>query len=307
MTGLVFGLLASALFSGSSVSSSHLPLQASEWTFNGAASACTLESEGRATDKFGAELSVQCPQDAQVFGNVVAKLPADAVHQRRITITAEVRVSAGMDASLWLKTTRDNATLLFENDAEQSLSAVTGDDGWAPRSLSVAVAADATSVSYGVLLQGGGAVAVRNLHVTVSEQGATSPAAQVVLNAALAIVRQQTVTRTDIAWRVLETEVRLFASGAQQTADVYPAIKYLLAQLGDNRSLLLTPELAAAFDHHTEPAPHESTTANTASGNKPIRIFTLPDGANLILSATTADLDSRVARNWTTSGQVAAP
>jgi hypothetical protein len=303
MTGLVFSLLASALLSsGHAAAPAPTPLPAGEWTFNGnAASACELTSDGRATDKLGAQLEVQCDQDAQIFGNVVAKLPADYLQQRRVTITAEVRAGAGMEASLWLKTAHNASTLMFENDTEQTLLNAASDDGWAQRSISLPVAADATAVSFGVLLQGSGAVAVRNLRVTVSQAGAVSTTAQAVLEAALNIVKKQTAARSDIAWRVLETEVRVLASGAQETAEVYPAIKYLLTQLGDRRSLLLTPELAAAFDRG-------NNTPASASSISTIKIFSLPDGANLVLSAITTDLDPRIARNFpTANGETASP
>jgi len=302
MTGLVFSLLASALLSsGHAAAPTQTSLRAGEWSFNGnAASACILESDGRATDKLGAQLEVQCDQDAQIVGNVLAKLPADYLQQRRVTITAEIHADAGMDASLWLKTAHNTSTLMFENDTEQTMLNAASDAGWVQRSISLPVAADATAVSYGVLLQGSGAAAVRNLRVTVSQPGAVSTTAQAVLDAALNVVKQQTAARSDIAWRVLETEVRVLASGAQATAEVYPAIKYLLAQLGDKRSLLLTPELAAAFERG-------NNTAASAANISTVKIFSLPDGANLVLSAGSTDLDPRIARNWSTTGATASP
>lgn len=294
MTSLL-GLFASALLSpGLSVPSAasaapSIALPSAAWSFNGdAADACALNSAGHATDDVGVTLEVQCEPGAKILGNALSKLPAAAVQQRRITITAEVRADAGMNTSLWLKTSHDNATLLFENDAEQSLTSAVDAEGWSQRSISLPVSSTATGVSYGVLLQGGGTTAVRNLKVTVSQDGAMSPAAQAVLEAALTIVKQHAAARSDIAWRVLETDVRVFASGAQYSAEVYPAIKYLLAQLGDKRSLLLTPELANVF----------ARSGRESNGTAKIQIFTLPDGADLVLSATNADRDARLARNW---------
>lgn len=291
MTGLAVGLFVAALWSAHPVASVPASLDATDWTFNGNAASCLLESAGRASDAVGAQLDVRCDQGAQILGNVLMKVPAAALHQRRVTITAEVHVASGMDASLWLKTSHGNATLLFENDAEQALFDTGDHDGWSLRTISLPVAADATTVSYGVLLQGRGEAAVRNLRVAISQPGAMDEAAQHVLDAALDIVKRQTAARRDLQWRVLETDVRLLASGAQQTADVYPAIKYLLAQLGDRRSLLLTPELAAAFTRASDTA----VTSATAR----VQVFTLPDGANLVLSL--ADVDTRVARNWDSS------
>lgn len=39
---------------------------------------------------------------------------------------------------------------------------------------------------------------------------------------------------TLVVWDVVEPKVRALAAGAEKSADVYPAIRYLLAQLGDH-------------------------------------------------------------------------
>jgi C-terminal processing protease CtpA/Prc len=53
--------------------------------------------------------------------------------------------------------------------------------------------------------------------------------------------------RNDVAWDVVEPKVRAMAAGAQKSAEVYPAIRYLLAQLSDHHSFLMPPAQTNQF------------------------------------------------------------
>ncbi len=258
---------------------------ASNWVFKGESSAdCELQTDGSVLSDAGAELWIQCDAQGSVFGNVMLQLPVAQWRQRRVTISAEINTSDSMNASLWLKTQRDTQTLMFDDDTEQSLF----DDGyenggWARREITLPVAADAGKVSLGVMLQGSGRLALRDVRVVVSRAGTIAPEAAQLLDAAIQIVKTRThdgagTVQPALRWQVLEPQLRVLASGAQTTADVYPVIRYLLSQLGDKRSLLMTPELATAMKR--------STAAAAASGNTtaPIEVFNLPDGARLVLS-----------------------
>ncbi|MGE0115803.1 MAG: hypothetical protein AB7T07_13080 [Steroidobacteraceae bacterium] len=304
MKGLLFGLLAAAAMTPGHPSNTltHAPVVAplrasiqstpvvSEWVFNGQADAgCQLQTEGQVTDESGAALNLYCAQDTPVLGNVLARLPAQGWRQRRVTISAEIRAGAAMNASLWLKTQHDAATLMFDDDSEQNLlTAPQSEDGWVHRSVTLPVAADATQISFGVLLQGAGELSVRAVQLNFSEPGAIVPEAAQWLDAAIGIVKQHTLQRHDLSWPVLEPQLRLFASGAQTPADVYPAIKYLLSRLGDKQSLLLTPEVALALNRGS---------ATTAATDMRVNVFVLPDGAQLVLSRTPAETAVRTAQN----------
>lgn len=300
MKGLLLSLLASATMTpshpaGPSVSPVHEVMQltqaVSEWSFSGQADqACELQTEGAVTDTSGASLSLLCAEDAQVLGNVLARLPAQSWRQRRVTISVEMQAADAMSASLWLKTLQGTTTLMFDDDTEQNLLSTASADGWVRRSITLPVAANATQISFGVLLQGSGALALRAVQLTVSQPGMIAPAAAQLLDSVIDIVKQQTALRNDLAWQVLEPQLRLFASGAQSSSEVYPAIKYLLSRLGDKQSLLLTPEVAAAL--------HQVGTATAADvANARVTMFALPDGACLVLSRTPAELAVRTAQN----------
>lgn len=301
MKGLLLSLLAAtaatpvspatALLSPARVSGAKISA-ASDWSVSTqVGQACDVQALGAVTDMSGAELSVACAEAGSVMGNVSAHLAAQGWRQRRVTISAEIKVGDGMNASLWLKTQRGKATLMFDDDTEQNLLSTTRTvDGWERRIITLPIAAEATQIGFGVLVQGGGAIALRDVRVSVSELGAMSPAAAQMLDAAIDIVKQQTQQRDDLAWRVLEPQLRLFASGAQNTADVYPAIKYLLSRLGDKQSLLLTPDVAGALNQMRPVTAEEAADAQ-------VKVFALPDGARLVLSRTAAESAVRTAQN----------
>ncbi len=58
---------------------------------------------------------------------------------------------------------------------------------------------------------------------------------------------EHALRRNDVDWDKVEPETRARASSAEETKDVYPAIKYLLRQLGDRHSHLRTPSQMNAF------------------------------------------------------------
>lgn len=249
-----------------------------EWNLTAPAeSSCEASAQGRADDALGASVFIAC-DDAGDLANAAYKLSANGLRQRRLTITGDVRAN-GTGASLWIKVMRGQHTLLFESTADQAMF-----EDAAPmrRSLSVVVPPDATAIAYGVRLQGSGQVEADRLRVAVSGEGAAMPEAQRVLDAALDIVRQA-ARRSDADWQLLEMQARIFAAGARETSDVYPAIQYLLVQVGDPRSLLLKPAIAVMF-------------RTTGEAGAATRVYALPDGAKLVLSMPLSVPDTRTAK-----------
>ena len=235
----------------SATSQAPLLAQAGDWRLGGTnPAAYVLDANGRATDPGGATISLRSAADASgTFGSVSSRLSADALRGRRVTISAELQtggVSGG--ASLWLRIDQGTTALMLDNGSGES---VRGDTEWTVRSMSMLVPAEASSVVFGVLLQGGSAVSVRRLRLEVSEPIASStppsPAAKAVLDEALSIAKKNSLRRNETAWDVVEPKVRALAAGAEKSADVYPAIRYLLAQLGDHHSFLMPPSQSTQF------------------------------------------------------------
>jgi C-terminal processing protease CtpA/Prc len=226
-------------------------LQATDWTLGGAnPDAYALEASGRATEPKGATIALRARAEASgTAGSVSSRLPAEALRGRRVTISGELQTrSAVGGASLWLRVDQDRAALIIDNGTGQALR---GDADWTPRSLSLPVPEEATSVVFGVLLQGGGAVSVRSLRLEVSApipaDTPLAPSAQAVLDAAVSITKKNALRRDEVAWAVVEPKVRALAAGAEKSADVYPAIRYLLTRLGDHHSFLMVPAQTTQF------------------------------------------------------------
>lgn len=73
------------------------------------------------------------------------------------------------------------------------------------------------------------------------------PDAERELSAAFAIVRRASLWRDTVTWSRVESDVRAIAAGSQSAADTYPALRALLARLGDHHSFFMRPQSAAAF------------------------------------------------------------
>src|SRR5258708_4162161 len=221
------------------------PLEAGDWTLSSAKQgAYGFEATGRATDASGATITVRSVADASsTYASVSSRVSAEALHGRRVTVSGELQTrSATGGASLWLRIDQGRTALLLDDG---TLQAVHGDADWTRRSMSLGVPAEATAVAFGVLLMGSGAVSARGLRLDViapaNVHAPLAGPAREVLDAAVSITKQKSLRRNDVAWDVVESRARAFAAGAETSADVYPAIRYLLAQLGDHHSFLMPP------------------------------------------------------------------
>jgi len=95
-------------------------------------------------------------------------------------------------------------------------------------------------------------ISVRDEAADVREPAVNQAAAQVqlaerVLETALQVVRTNALRREEIDWPRVELRVRARAAGALNPSEVYSAIRYLLAELGDGHSALLEPSEVVAW------------------------------------------------------------
>jgi len=284
MKGLLLGLL----FATSNSPTDHsVSARAIEWRLTGElADSCVLATLGDVQSESGAQLNVHCDSEEAVAGNLTLKLPASRFQNHRITLAMDVEQGSQMTSTLWVRSSRDNHTQLFESDA---------DDAWlnsnsGPRHSITSVIADADAVSVGLILRGAGAVTVKHARLIVAPGGEISDQARQVLDKALAVIRNRNHNELQgSAWAQLQAQAQQLAAGAQDTAEVYPVIRYVLQQLGDKRSMVLSPAVARSLD--------QRKSGSTAA----VKIFALPDGAELVLAAAAkadASSDSRVANNW---------
>lgn len=247
--------------------------EATDWTLGSAnRAAYVLEAKGRATDVSGATISLRSVADPSgAFASVSSRIPAEAIRGSRVTISGELQTrGAAGGASLWLRIDQNATALMLDNGTGQ---AVRGDSEWTARSISLPVPVEATTIVFGVLLQGSGDVSVRGLRLGVRAPVAggafiAAPAKEV-LEAALSIARQHSLHRNTVAWDIVEPKVRALAAGAEKSSEVYPAVSYLLSQLGDRHSFLLPPAQTTEF--------------RTGGAQNPIpEVRAMPEGAGYI-------------------------
>jgi len=222
---------------------------ASEWRNGGAAAGYVMEAAGLATAPGGATITLRAPDHATAFGGASSTIPADAVRLKRVRLSGELKTTAvSGGASLWLRIDKGPDMLMLDNGAGDALQGTTD---WTRRAISLPVPSDATTLVFGVLLRGEGSVSVRNLRL---EPGAALTAdapiaakAKAVLDEALTIARTHSLHRNEIGWPEVEKSVRALAAGSQESAETYPAIRYLLAALNDHHSFLMPPAQTSAF------------------------------------------------------------
>ena len=222
---------------------------ATDWRNGNAAAGYTMEAAGRATDPAGATVTLRAPAQPTGFGNTSSTIPADAVRLKRITLSGELQatdVSGG--ASLWLRIDKGTTMLMLDNGTDDALK---GTVDWTSRSITLPVPPDATTVVFGLLLRGGGSVTVRRLRLEAGDaltaDAPIAAPAKAVLDEALTITRKNSLHTKEVDWPVVEPQVRAMAGGAQKSADMYPAIKYLLSALSDHHSFLMPPAQTTAF------------------------------------------------------------
>jgi len=90
------------------------------------------------------------------------------------------------------------------------------------------------------------------------------PDAERELDAAFAIVRRASLWRDTVTWSRVEPDVRAIAEGSQSAADTYPALRALLARLGDHHSFFMRPQSAAAFGSEGAANPRASVRVQAA-------------------------------------------
>ena len=249
-------LISAALLAIAAAQTPSSPAQ-SAWSLPGPATTYTATATGLVTDAAGATL-VLAKSDAATanppavvprFGSLSARIPAETLRGRRVTLRGELKTDNAGAASLWMRVDKSAETMLMLENGQDR--AVKGDKDWTPFSVTLPVLPSANSVVVGLMLQGTGSVTARSVRFDVGEtlraDAPIAPDAKAVLDAAIGIVRKNAWMSSKVEWTMVEPEVRLIAAGAAKSADTYPAIQYLLASLNDRHSFLMPPAATAEF------------------------------------------------------------
>ncbi|KRE96776.1 hypothetical protein ASG87_15750 [Frateuria sp. Soil773] len=181
------------------------------------------------------------------FGASVTMLDAAPYRGRSVKLSAELATrDAAKGATIWLRADGASGGLAF---ASSDAMPVRGTTPATHREVRIDVPAAATRLLLGTTLRGPGEVAATRLRL---EPGGGAPVAvtpQDVLDAAIGAVRKRALHAQDVDWNSVEPRIRAMAKGAKQTTDVYPAIRALLAALGDHHSLFMEPGPSHRYEH----------------------------------------------------------
>lgn len=179
--------------------------------------------------------------DPGKFGGSITVLDAKPYRGGAIRLSTDLDTRDALQgAAIWLRADdAANKSIAFANSQHML---VVGTLSGAHREVIIDVPTAASRIALGTFLYGNGEVAARHLRLAVVETPATAVVAPgVVLNAAIRIVRANALRAGEVNWNQLEPELHAMAKDAKAPVDVYPAIRRLLASLGDHHSSFMEP------------------------------------------------------------------
>ena len=186
------------------------------------------------------------------FGGSITFLDAAPYRGRALGLSADLDThDAVQGAAIWLRADDSQGRpVAFASSQRMPLRGTTSA---AHRGIEIVVPTAATRLVMGTILTGDGEVVARHLRLAVMPSATRNVPPSAVLDAAIRIVRARALHSRDVDWNRLEPELHAMAKDAKVPVDVYPAIRMLLARLGDHHSFLMEP--SAARQDHAEGGP----------------------------------------------------
>jgi C-terminal processing protease CtpA/Prc len=205
-------------------------------------------ADGLPTTHAGANLSLRstAPVPPNGFGVVMGMLRADSLRLRRVHLIADIDAKDVVGgASPWLRINGPGLQdmLALDNAEDRAIKGTAS----GRIEISMVIPENARALWFGLLLNGTGQATARNLRIETigTSGGKTSAAAQALLDTTIALAKTYALWRDTVTWSALLPKVQSAARGAQTADEVYPAIRFLLSQLGDHHSFLMKPSGAA--------------------------------------------------------------
>lgn len=198
-------------------------------------------------------------------GSGAAARVIDAAPYRNSVLTLSARVTAdGVSggAGIWLRAAADGRAPAFANSERQPVRGTAAD---VERRVSIVVPRDATRISFGPLLNGSGRTTVTGWMLDshpCSADPAVTP--QRVLTAAIEAVRRWALNADSVDWAAVEPKARAMLGDSSCPEAAYPAVRTVLAALGDRHSRLLEP---AAREEMVSTGSATSEPVTTAADN----------------------------------------
>lgn len=192
----------------------------------------------------------------------VVQLPVAASH-RKFRVSGHIRRDSVTGfVGIWIKATDGKNSLFFDNMYDRQLK---GTAPWATFSTDFVVDESARDVQIGGLLVGAGTAWFDDFNISeipmVTE--ALPDSLRTFLDEALDIVQKNALFRDSVSWPKVRQHVATMAAGATSYAECYPAVRYVLAQLGDHHSFHMGAQTSRSW---AEPEPESYKKMPLASG-----------------------------------------
>jgi hypothetical protein len=187
-----------------------------------------------------------------------ALLRSDDNAQRtlRLRLTGRARASTpGPSPALWLRIDGPRGPLFldsagFGREPETGVAEATAGGEWRRYELELPLPRDADEIAIGVSARGQGAAWFDALDISVVVTDAwppATPAAARYVDAALALMREHSLRRSEIDWPAVRAQALEHARGATTAADSHLAVRFAVRELGDRHSYLQSPAAARAL------------------------------------------------------------
>lgn len=223
-----------------------------------------VQGAGDPTGKSGAIVTLRAQHpDPGKFGGSVAFLDAAPYRGRTLALSADLDThDVAQGAAIWLRADDgQRKTVAFANSQG---TPVRGTASAAHREIRIVVPTAAKSLVMGTILMGDGEVVARHLRLAIVASSTADVPPSAVLDAAIRIVKSHALHAREVDWSKVEPELQAMVKDAKVPVDVYPAIRVLLARLGDHHSLLMEPW--AVRQNHTGGGPSSPFTVALKPG-----------------------------------------
>ncbi len=203
-----------------------------------------IEGRGTPLDEAGAQVAVVAVDAVETeFGGAITRIDAEPFLEKQLVLSAGLATrGAASGASIWIRVDGEAETLEFASSQSYPVSA-----GQAPvrREVALRVPPGASGIVFGVVLQGGGTLEASHLRLRIDDVPPSRATAGQVLDSAIAIIRENALHAERADWRSLAaTLAEQHGNDARAAEAAYPAIRQLLAALGDGHSLFIPPSEA---------------------------------------------------------------
>lgn len=217
-----------------------------QWRTVNAGDGYAAEGNGDTQTDAGAKIVVRSVKEAAgKYGGAISSIDATSLRNHRVILSSNLKADTGTKgAAIWLRADGAAGKLKFVTSAAYP---VTDGQGPAYREIAMSVPSNAASLVFGVVLTGNGSIEATNFRIRVDQQETTSGAvatAEQVLDAAIAIVKENALNASAVNWDTATTKIRTASQAASKPEDAYPVIRELLSMLGDGHSFFATPEVA---------------------------------------------------------------